>query len=98
MATSEIAEDGLQAIEAWLIQAGLRGEPDHASVSGFCERLKLIGDGILAIFSAGDRACACAAGLAATTHARSNLAALNLRRAREGLSVTDMYLGLHVGE
>ena len=60
--------------------------------------LKLIGDGILAIFSAGDRACACAAALAATTHARSNVAALNLRRAREGLPVTDMYLGLHVGE
>ncbi len=60
--------------------------------------LKLIGDGILAIFNAGDRAQACAAALAAATHARSNVAALHLRRAREGLPVTDMYLGLHVGE
>ena len=60
--------------------------------------LKLIGDGILAIFSADDRARACAAALAATTRARSRVAALNLRRARDGLPVTDMYLGLHVGE
>jgi adenylate cyclase len=60
--------------------------------------LKLIGDGILAIFAADDRARACAAALAAATAARSEVAALNLRRARDGLPVTDMYLGLHVGE
>jgi adenylate cyclase len=60
--------------------------------------LKLIGDGILAIFSADDRARACAAALAATTRARSRVAALNLRRARDGLPVTDIYLGLHIGE
>jgi adenylate cyclase len=60
--------------------------------------LKLIGDGILAIFAAADRAHACAAALAAATAARSEVAALNLRRARDGLPVTDMYLGLHVGE
>jgi adenylate cyclase len=60
--------------------------------------LKLIGDGILAIFAADDRAHACAAALAAATAARSEVAALNLRRARDGLPVTDMYLGLHVGE
>ena len=60
--------------------------------------LKLIGDGILAIFTADDRARACAAALAAATAARSELAALNLRRASEALPVTDMYLGLHVGE
>jgi adenylate cyclase len=60
--------------------------------------LKLIGDGILAIFAAADRARACAAALAAATAARSEVAALNLRRARDGLPVTDMYLGLHVGE
>jgi adenylate cyclase len=60
--------------------------------------LKLIGDGILAIFAAADRPHACAAALAAATAARSAVAALNLRRARDGLPVTDIYLGLHVGE
>jgi adenylate cyclase len=60
--------------------------------------LKLIGDGILAIFSADDRARACGAALAAAIHARSNVAALNLRRARDGLPVTETYLGLHIGE
>jgi adenylate cyclase len=60
--------------------------------------LKLIGDGILAIFAAADRARACAAALAAGTAARSEVAALNLQRAQGGLPVTDMYLGLHVGE
>ena len=60
--------------------------------------LKLIGDGILAIFTAADRARACAATLDAATSARSEIAALNARRARDGLPVTDVYLGLHVGE
>ncbi len=60
--------------------------------------LKLIGDGILAIFSAGDRAQACAAALGAANEARSSVAALNVRRAGSRLPVTDMYLGLHVGE
>jgi hypothetical protein len=60
--------------------------------------LKLIGDGILAIFAAADRARACAATLAAATAARRAVVALNLRRARDGLPVTDMYVGLHVGE
>ena len=60
--------------------------------------LKLIGDGILAIFTAADRASACAAALAAATAARNEVAALNMRRARDGVPVSDMYLGLHVGE
>lgn len=60
--------------------------------------LKLIGDGILAIFTAADRASACAAALAAATAARKDVAALNVRRARDGAPVSDMYLGLHVGE
>ena len=60
--------------------------------------LKLIGDGILAIFTAADRAHACAAALAAAMTARSKVAALNERRGRDGLPVTDMYLGLHAGE
>ena len=59
--------------------------------------LKLIGDGILAIFTPGDRAQACAA-LDAAAAARAGLASLNARRSAEGLPVTDMYLGLGVGE
>jgi len=60
--------------------------------------LKLIGDGILAIFTGADRAHACESALAAAMAARSKVAALNERRAREGLPVTEMYLGLHAGE
>ena len=60
--------------------------------------LKLIGDGILAIFTAGNRARACAATLASATEARSKVTALNARRAHTALPVTDMYVGLHIGE
>jgi adenylate cyclase len=60
--------------------------------------LKLIGDGILAIFTAEDREHACAASLDAATVVRKEVTALNARRAQNGLPVTDMYLGLHVGE
>ncbi len=60
--------------------------------------LKLIGDGILAIFTAEDRAHACGAALNAASDARRDVAALNARRAHDLLPVTDMYLGLHVGE
>jgi adenylate cyclase len=60
--------------------------------------LKLIGDGILAIFTAEDREHACASALEAASRARAGVIALNARRAGDGLPVTDMYLGLHVGE
>jgi adenylate cyclase len=60
--------------------------------------LKLIGDGILAIFTAEDRAHACGAALTAASVARREVAALNAQRAHNLLPVTDMYLGLHVGE
>ena len=60
--------------------------------------LKLIADGILAIFPARERAHACAAALNAATQAQHAVGQLNARRARDGLPVTDMYLGLHVGE
>jgi adenylate cyclase len=59
--------------------------------------LKLIGDGVLAIFPAEDRARACAAALDAAKEAREAVAALNVRRAVEGLPTTEMYLGLHLG-
>jgi adenylate cyclase len=60
--------------------------------------LKLIGDGTLAIFTADDRASACHAALTAAETARNGVAAVNQRRATAKLPVTDMYLGLHVGE
>jgi len=60
--------------------------------------LKLIGDGTLAIFTAEDRIQACGAALAAAIAAREAVAELNRRRAQKSKPVTDMYLGLHVGE
>src|SRR3974390_2592199 len=52
--------------------------------------LKLIGDGILAIFTAADRAHACAAALAAAMAARSEVAALNAQRARRAAGHRDV--------
>ena len=60
--------------------------------------LKLIGDGTLAIFAAHDRAQACDAALSTATAALQGVTRLNVQRAAEGLPVTEMYLGLHVGE
>jgi adenylate cyclase len=60
--------------------------------------LKLIGDGVLAIFPAAERAHACAAALDAASAAREAVAALNVRRFEQGLPVTEVYLGLHIGE
>jgi len=60
--------------------------------------LKLIGDGILAIFTAKDRCHACEAALTAAVAARREVASVNRERAGERLPATDMYLGLHVGE
>lgn len=60
--------------------------------------LKLMGDGTLAIFTADDRERACDAALSSAIAARRGVVALNERRAAAGLAVTDMYLGLHVGE
>jgi adenylate cyclase len=60
--------------------------------------LKLIGDGTLAIFTAKERAHACGAALSAAFASREGVAELNRRRATDGKPITDMYLGLHVGE
>src|SRR5215470_1524234 len=60
--------------------------------------LKLIGDGTLAIFTAEDRTYACNAALTAAIAAREGVAELNKRRAAQAKPVTEMYLGLHVGE
>ena len=80
----------------------LLNDYDDAIVSAIHQNggdvLKLIGDGTLAIFTATDRLHACTAALSAAIAARDGVAALNKRRAAEGKPVTDMYLGLHVGE
>jgi adenylate cyclase len=60
--------------------------------------LKLMGDGVLAIFTAADRRGACAAALTAAIAARRSINAVNQRRGAKGLPSTDMYLALHVGE
>jgi adenylate cyclase len=60
--------------------------------------VKLIGDGILAIFTAQDREHACDAAVAAAIAARRSVIELKKRRIADGKPVTDMYLGLHVGE
>ncbi|HEV7321287.1 MAG TPA: adenylate/guanylate cyclase domain-containing protein [Ensifer sp.] len=60
--------------------------------------LKLIGDGVLAIFNAADPARACANAIGAERQLRRMLAELNARRREAGKPVTDVYLGLHIGE
>jgi len=60
--------------------------------------LKLIGDGTLAIFKAGDSADACAAALRAEATLRERLRDLNAQRQIEGRPVTEVYLGLHIGD
>jgi adenylate cyclase len=89
-----------------------RAEPEHiipllndyadAVISAIHEAggdvLKLIGDGILAIFKADDPGEACRCSLRAEALARERVGALNARRREQSLPVTEVYLGLHVGE
>jgi adenylate cyclase len=60
--------------------------------------LKLIGDGILAVFTAETSEAACQHAMAAEATLRLRLGRLNQRRAFEGLPTTEIYLGLHIGE
>ena len=60
--------------------------------------LKLIGDGILAIFTDDSAEEACRRALAAHAALRARLGALNERRAAESLPATEIYLGLHIGD
>jgi adenylate cyclase len=62
------------------------------------EVLKFMGDGMLAIFDAAAADDACCQALDAADDAVRRVAALNERRAADGLPVTRLYLGLHVGE
>jgi adenylate cyclase len=60
--------------------------------------LKLIGDGVLAIFTAGDSTSACRSALLAERDMRARLAALEERRKAAGAPVASIYLGLHTGD
>jgi adenylate cyclase len=62
------------------------------------EVLKLIGDGVLAIFKVDAPQEACRRALAAAEAVRRNVRTLNGRRDGEGLPTTEVYLGLHVGQ
>jgi adenylate cyclase len=60
--------------------------------------LKLIGDGVLAMFTGDDLVAARRAALRAEHHFRQNVISLNARRAADELPTTSAYVGLHVGE
>jgi adenylate cyclase len=60
--------------------------------------LKLIGDGVLAMFTSADMSAARRAALRAEHRFRRNMASLNVRRAADGRPTTSAYVGLHVGE
>ncbi len=60
--------------------------------------LKLIGDGVLAMFTDEDVTSAKRAALRAEHRFRSNMASLNARRSGDGRPITTAYVGLHVGE
>jgi adenylate cyclase len=60
--------------------------------------LKLIGDGVLAMFTNEDMTSAKRAALRAEHRFRSNMASLNARRTGDGRPTTSAHVGLHVGE
>jgi adenylate cyclase len=60
--------------------------------------LKLIGDGVLAVFTGEAIEPACQRAMTAEADLRHRLGRLNQRRAFEGLPTTEIYLGLHVGD
>lgn len=62
------------------------------------EVLKFMGDGTLAIFDAAAAEDACRQAIDAADDAVRRVAALNRRRAADGLPTSHLYLGLHVGE
>src|SRR5258708_2031027 len=60
--------------------------------------LKLIGDGVLAMFTHEDMTAARRAALRAEHRFRRNMISLNARRSADGRPTTSAYVGLHVGE
>jgi adenylate cyclase len=59
--------------------------------------LKLMGDGVLAIFKSPDMQSACSLAMTAGADMRRELDILNERRAAQDQPTTGIYLGLHVG-
>ena len=53
--------------------------------------LKLIGDGVLAVFTGENSEMSCESAMAAETTLRHHLTELNRRRAADGLPITDAY-------
>jgi adenylate cyclase len=62
------------------------------------EVLKLIGDGVLAMFTHENVAVARHAALRAEHRFRHNMNSLNARRSADGRPTTSAYVGLHIGE
>src|SRR6267154_6843374 len=62
------------------------------------EVLKLIGDGVLAMFTHANMAVAKHAALRAEHRFRHNMNSLNARRSADGRPTTSAYVGLHIGE
>ncbi len=60
--------------------------------------LKLIGDGVLAMFTGEDMTAVRRAALRAEHRFRRNMISLNARRSADGRPTTSAYVGLHVGE
>ena len=60
--------------------------------------LKLIGDGVLAIFKGEEPAESCSAALKAERLLRQKLAVLNAAREVDRRPTTDVYIGLHIGD
>jgi adenylate cyclase len=60
--------------------------------------LKLIGDGVLAVFNMDDPTNACRQALRAEADLRTRIDALNTSRGERGQPVTTVYLALHLGD
>jgi adenylate cyclase len=70
----------------------------HAVHEAGGDVLKLIGDGMLAIFTGDDMAAARRAALRAEHRFRKNMRITNAKRSAANQMVTSAYVGLHVGE
>ncbi len=70
----------------------------HAIHDAGGDVLKLIGDGVLAVFTGEDMAVARRAALRAEYQFRKNMRAINAKRSAANQLVTSAYVGLHVGE
>jgi adenylate cyclase len=70
----------------------------HAIHDAGGDVLKLIGDGVLAVFTGDDMAVARRAALRAEHRFRKNMRTTNARRSAANQMVTSAYVGLHVGE